>query len=158
VEHLELVAKVLTVSDSVHAGARTDRSGPSVQIYLIDHGFTVPVVETVPDGVGVVSEALRRLADDFAGLVVTTGGTGFAPTDCTPEATRAVVERLAPGFSETMRASSPLGPLSRGVAGTLGRCLIVNLPGSTNGACESIAAIIGVLPHALDLLDGGRPH
>ncbi len=155
---MELVAKVLTVSDSVHAGTRPDRSGPSVRSYLIEHGFAVPVVEVVPDGVGPVSEALRRLGARFAGLLVTTGGTGFSPTDSTPEATRAVVERLAPGMAEAMRAISPLGPLSRGVAGTLGECLIVNLPGSTNGALESIDAIIGVVPHALELLAGGRPH
>ncbi len=155
---MELVAKVLTVSDSVHAGTRTDRSGPAVRSYLIDHGFTVPTVDVVPDGLTPVSEALRRLAGQFFGLLVTTGGTGFSPTDSTPEATRAVLERMAPGLAESMRASSPLGSLSRGVAGTLGECLIVNVPGSTKGALESIESIISVVPHALELLGGGRPH
>jgi molybdopterin adenylyltransferase len=155
---MDLVAKVLTVSDSVHGGTRPDHSGPSLRTYLVDHGFMVPVVEVVPDGLGPVGEALRRMAGQFSGLLVTTGGTGFAPTDCTPEATRAVVERQAPGLAEVMRSASPLGPLSRGVAGTLGDCLIVNLPGSTKGALESIGSIIDVLPHALDLLAGGRPH
>lgn len=155
---MDLVAKVLTVSDSVHAGTRPDRSGPSLRSYLVDNGFVVPVVEVVPDGLGPVSEALRRLAGQFLGLLVTTGGTGFSPSDSTPEATRAVVERQAPGLAEAMRASSALGPLSRGVAGTLGACLIVNLPGSPNGALESLGAIIDVVPHALELLGGGRPH
>jgi molybdenum cofactor synthesis domain-containing protein len=155
---VELVAKVLTVSDSVHAGTRSDGSGPAVRSYLIDHGFSVPVLEVAPDGVTPVSNAIRRLAGDFFGLLVTNGGTGFSPTDSTPEATRAVVERLAPGLAEAMRAAGPLGPLSRGVAGTLGTCLIVNVPGSTKGALESIGSIIDVLPHALELLGGGHPH
>ncbi len=155
---MDLVAKVLTVSDSAYAGTRPDRSGPALRSYLVDRGFAVPEIEVVPDGLGPVSEALRRLAGGFGGLLVTTGGTGFAPTDCTPEATRSVVERQAPGLAEAMRASSPLGPLSRGVAGTVGECLIVNLPGSTEGALESVGSIIDVLPHALELLGGGRPH
>jgi molybdopterin biosynthesis enzyme MoaB len=112
----------------------------------------------VPDGVEPVSKALHRLATGFAGLLVTTGGTGFAPTDRTPEATSSVVERQAPGLAEAIRAASPLGPLTRGVAGTLGACLIVNLPGSTAGALESIGSVIDILPHALELLGGGRPH
>ncbi len=90
--------------------------------------------------------------------MVTTGGTGFSPMDLTPEATRTVVDREAPGLAEAIRAHSPLGRLSRGVAGTRGSCLIVNLPGSTTGAVESMEAVIDVLPHALDLLGGGHPH
>lgn len=87
-----------------------------------------------------------------------TGGTGFAPTDCTPEATRSVVERHAPRLAEAMRPANPLGPLSWGVAGALGACLIVNLPGSTIGALESIGSVIDVLPHAFELLGDGRSH
>ena len=155
---MALVAKVLTVSDSAHAGTRRDHSGPSLRSYLMDHDFEVPVLEVVPDGVEPVGDALRRLAAGFWGLLVTTGGTGFAPTDRTPEATRSVVERHAPGLAEAMRSASPLGPLSRGLAGTLGACLIVNLPGSTTGALESIGSVMDVLPHALELLGGGRPH
>ena len=94
----------------------------------------------------------------FAGLLVTTGGTGFSPTDLTPEATRSVMEREAPGLAEAMRSISPLGRLSRGVAGTIGACLVLNVPGSPKGAVESLEAVADVLGHALDLLDGGRPH
>jgi molybdopterin biosynthesis enzyme MoaB len=94
----------------------------------------------------------------FAGLVITTGGTGFSPTDLTPEATRIVTERTAPGLAEAMRAVSPLGRLSRGAAGTIGQCLVLNVPGSPKGALESLEAVVDVLPHALELLAGGRPH
>jgi molybdopterin adenylyltransferase len=155
---MTLEAKVLTVSDSVQAGTRPDRSGPALRAYLSDQGFEVATVEAVPDGSEPVSSALRRLSDGFCGLLVTTGGTGFSPTDLTPEGTLAVVERQAPGLAEAMRAASPLGRLSRGVAGTRGECLIVNLPGSTAGALESIGSVVDVLPHALELLAGGHPH
>ena len=121
-------------------------------------GFQVVERRTVPDGVAPVSAALTELATSFTGLVVTTGGTGFAPTDLTPEATRAVIEREAPGLAEAMRAVSPLGRLSRGVAGTLGRSLLLNVPGSPRGAVESLEAVVDVLPHALELLAGGHPH
>ena len=153
-----LEAKVLTVSDSVQAGTRHDRSGPALGSYLSDHGFDVVALEMVPDGTEAVSTALHRLSKGFCGLVVTTGGTGFSPTDLTPEGTLGVVERQAPGLAEAVRASSPLGRLSRGVAGTVGACLIVNLPGSEAGAIESIGAVIDVVPHALELLAGGHPH
>ena len=155
---MDLEAKVLIVSDSVHAGVREDRSGAALADSLAGHGFQVVEVRTVPDGIPTVASALGELAAGFHGLVVTTGGTGFAPTDLTPEATRTVIERSAPGLAEAMRACSPLGPLSRGVAGTAGTCLIVNVPGSVNGAIESIGAVINVLPHALELLGGARPH
>jgi molybdenum cofactor synthesis domain-containing protein len=151
-------AKVLTVSDSVHEGARDDRSGPALIAALERHGFLVIDHRVAADGLEPVVAALRHLSTGFHGLVATTGGTGFSPTDLTPEATLRVVERQAPGLAESMRASSPLGRLSRGAAGTVGSCLIVNLPGSTAGAVESIEAIIDVVPHALELLGGGRPH
>ena len=146
------------MSDSVVAGSRTDTSGTALVEALQGHGFLVVDVRTVPDGVMAVSAALGELATGFHGLVVTTGGTGFSPTDLTPEATRTAIEREAPGLGEAMRAVSPLGRLSRGVAGTIGSCLIVNVPGSTQGAVESIGAIIDVVPHALELLGGGHPH
>jgi molybdopterin adenylyltransferase len=151
-------AKVLVVSDSVHSGARQDRSGAALADLLSGRGFRVVERRTVPDGVAPVAGALRQLAAGFWGLVATTGGTGFSPTDLTPEATRSVVEREAPGLAEAIRGVSPLGRLSRGVAGTIGTCLIVNVPGSTTGAVESIEAVIDVVPHALDLLGGGHPH
>jgi molybdenum cofactor synthesis domain-containing protein len=155
---MSLEAKVLVVSDSVHAGTRQDRSGAALADYLAGHGFQVIERRTVPDGVASVADALHDLAEGFNGLVATTGGTGFSPTDLTPEATRTVVDREAPGMAEAMRATSPLGRLSRGVAGTVGPCLVVNVPGSTQGAIESIEAVLDVVPHALDLLGGGHPH
>lgn len=151
-------AKVLTVSESVHAGTREDRSGAALIQALEGEGFSVVDRRVVPDGIEPVASALAELAKDFVGLVVTTGGTGFAPTDLTPEATGQVVERMAPGLAEAMRAASPLGRLSRGLAGTSGRCLILNVPGSPAGAVESLAAVVDVVPHALELLAGGRPH
>jgi len=155
---MALLAKILTVSDSVHGGSREDRSGPALATFLEGHGFTIVAREVVADGVDPVAGALRRLSLAFTGLVVTTGGTGFSPTDLTPEGTRRVVEREAPGLAQAISACSPLGRLSRGVAGTTGTCLIVNVPGSTTGAVESIESVIDVLPHALELLAGGRPH
>lgn len=147
-------AKVLTVSDGVHAGTRDDRSGPLLARRLEGAGFEVVEHRVAPDGVESVTAALRSLTRDFSGLVVTTGGTGFAPRDVTPEATRAVIEREAPGLAEAMRATNPLGRLSRAAAGTVGRCIVVNTPGSTGGALESLDAILDVLPHALALLAG----
>jgi molybdenum cofactor synthesis domain-containing protein len=158
VADLDIRAIVLTVSDGVSAGTRVDRSGPAVASLLEAHGFGVTARHSVADGVAPVTDALRRLSSGFHGLIATTGGTGFSPTDLTPEATRMVVEREAPGLAEAMRASNPLGRLSRGVAGTAGACLIVNLPGSAGGAVECLGAIVDVLPHALELLGGGRPH
>ena len=94
----------------------------------------------------------------FAGLIVTTGGTGFGPRDLTPEGTKAAVEREAPGLAEAMRLVNPLGRLSRGTAGTIGQALVLNTPGSTKGAVECLDAVLDIVPHALDLLAGGRPH
>ena len=149
-------AKVLTVSDGVVAGTREDRSGQALADRLVAAGFTVTERKAVADGVESVSNALERMATDFEGLVVTTGGTGFAPRDLTPEGTRAVLDRDAPGLAEAMRLVSPLGRLSRGVAGTVGRCIVLNTPGSPAGAVECVDAVLDTLPHALDLL-AGRP-
>ncbi|HEY3843181.1 MAG TPA: MogA/MoaB family molybdenum cofactor biosynthesis protein [Acidimicrobiales bacterium] len=151
-------AKVLTVSDSVSRGSREDLSGAALAGVLADRGFTVVERRVVTDGVLPVSTALTELSAGFVGLLASTGGTGFAPTDLTPEATRSVLERHAPGLSESMRAASPLGGLSRGVAGTIGQCLVINLPGSPRGAVESIEAVMGILGHALELLAGHQPH
>jgi molybdenum cofactor synthesis domain-containing protein len=155
---MSLEAKVLTVSESVHAGRRQDRSGAALASTLVRYGFQVVEQRTVPDGVEPVSAALSEMTAGFHGLVVTTGGTGFSPTDLTPEGTRAVIERDAPGLAEAVRAVNPLGRLSRGVAGTVGACLVVNVPGSTSGAVESAEAFLDVVPHALELLGGGHPH
>jgi molybdopterin adenylyltransferase len=151
-------AKVLTVSDSVSRGERPDRSGQAVTEMLLAHGFEVVDHKVVSDGITPVAVGLTGLMEGFFGLVVTTGGTGFSPTDLTPEATRQVLEREAPGMAEAMRAVSPLGQLSRGVAGTRGQCLVLNLPGSPTGAVESLEVVVDAVGHALELLLGGRPH
>jgi molybdenum cofactor synthesis domain-containing protein len=155
---MALRAKVITVSTSSHAGQRPDGSGDALVERLVGAGYELAGREVVPDGVEPVSEALRRAAAGFHGLVLTTGGTGFSPNDLTPEATRGVLEREAPGLAEAARAVSPLGRLSRGVAGTLGAALVMNLPGSPRGALESLEAVLDVLPHALELLGGHSPH
>ncbi len=148
-----LSAKVLTVSDGVVAGTREDRSGQALEQRLASAGYHVVDRVVVADGVPTVAAALAEMADGFDGLVVTTGGTGFAPRDLTPEGTRQVLEREAPGMAEAMRLSNPAkGRLSRGTAGTVGRCLVLNTPGSTAGAVECLEAVLDVLPHALALL------
>jgi molybdenum cofactor synthesis domain-containing protein len=151
-------AKVLTVSDGVVAGTRDDKSGAAVAALLADAGYSVVERRVVADGVESVAAVLTELTSGFEGLVVTTGGTGFGPRDLTPEGTRAVLEREAPGLSEAMRLVSPLGRLSRAVAGTRGSALILNTPGSSAGAVETLGAVLDVLPHALELLRGDRPH
>jgi molybdenum cofactor synthesis domain-containing protein len=151
-------AKVLTVSDGVVAGTRDDKSGAAVAALLADAGYSVVERRVVADGVESVAAVLTELTSGFEGLVVTTGGTGFGPRDLTPEGTRAVLEREAPGLSEAMRLVSPLGRLSRAVAGTRGSALILNTPGSSAGAVETLGAVLDVLPHALELLRGERPH
>ena len=156
---LTLQAKVLTVSDGVVEGTREDRSGAALEELLGANGFDVVERRVVADGVDSVRDALGELcAGDFAGLVVTTGGTGFGPRDLTPEGTKAAVEREAPGIAEAMRLVSPLGRLSRGIAGTIGAALVLNVPGSPKGSVECVEAVLDVVPHALELLRGDRPH
>ena len=158
-----LRARVLTVSDGVAEGTREDRSGHALVERLRAAGFDVDQHDVTGDGVEAVASALRELATGFAGLIVTTGGTGFGPRDLTPEGTRAVVEREAPGLAEAMRAASnepdrPFGMLSRGVCGSTGAALICNLPGSSAGAVDCLDVILPAVPHVLDLLAGGRPN
>ena len=154
-------AAVLTVSDGVTGGSRRDASGPAVAEALTAAGFDVVRREVVPDEGTDIESALRDLARSAA-LVATTGGTGFGPRDVTPEVTRAVIDREAPGLAETMRATgraaTPMADLSRGVAGTIGSSLVLNLPGGPRGAVESLEAVLPVLPHALELLAGRTFH
>jgi molybdopterin adenylyltransferase len=151
-------AKVLTVSDGVVAGTRDDRSGAALEDRLTEAGFRVVERRVSADGTDEVAEALRELSAGFEGVIVTTGGTGFGPRDLTPEGTRAVLDREAPGLAEAMRLVNPLGRLSRAAAGTIGTALVLNTPGSSKGAVECLDAVIDVVPHVLDLLTGGRPH
>lgn len=149
-----LRAKVLTVSDGVVAGTREDRSGAALVDRLTAAGFEVVEHRVVVDGLQSVGEAIVESCDGFAGLLVTTGGTGFGPRDQTPEGTRMVLDREAPGLAEATRAVNPLGRLSRAVAGTRGAVVILNVPGSPGGAVECLEAVLDVLPHAVRLLAG----
>jgi molybdopterin adenylyltransferase len=153
-----LLAKVLTVSDGVVAGTREDRSGQALADRLTDEGWSVVDRRVVADGIDTVRDALREMAAGFNGIIATTGGTGFGPRDLTPEGTRAVIDREAPGLAEAMRLVNPLGRLSRGVAGTVGEALVVNGPGSTAGAVETLDAVLDVLPHVVALLRGDTGH
>lgn len=154
-------AAVLTVSDSSARRERDDRSGPATAELLRQNGYNVVQTEIVADDQPAIESALVRLSEQ-AQLIVTTGGTGIAPRDVTPEATRAVCCKLIDGIPQKMRAeglaNTPFAILSRGVCGVRGRSLILNLPGSPTGASESLLAVLEILPHALDLLAGKTGH
>ncbi len=151
-------AAVLTVSDRTARGEREDATGPELARTLREWGFDVDCPAPVLDDRAAIAACLRELAADHV-LVVTTGGTGLGPRDVTPEATRDVIEREAPGFPEEMRRRSaerfPRAILSRAVAGTVGRCLVLNLPGSPSGALECLELVREPLIHGLKVLDGG---
>ena len=146
-------AKVLTVSDGVMSGHREDLSGRALVTLLDENGFTVVEHRVCADGQDIVAKAFTEMCKGFAGLIVSTGGTGFAPRDQTPEGALVVIERHAPGLTEAMRASNPLGRLSRGVAGIVGKSIIVTTPGSPKGCMEQLGSILDVLPHAVALLN-----
>jgi molybdenum cofactor synthesis domain-containing protein len=148
-----LQAKVLTVSDGVIHGTREDASGAALVRQLTEAGWNVVEHRVTADGVDNVANSLREMCGGFAGLIVSTGGTGFAPRDQTPEGTRLVIEREAPGLAEAMRLVNPLGRLSRGIAGVRGKAVICNTPGSPKGCVEQLAAILDIVPHAVRLLN-----
>ena len=156
-------AAVVTISDSAAAGTRVDRSGPAVRERLEQLGWQVPVAEVLADDRAAIGARLAALADaGEVDAIFTTGGTGVAARDVTPEAARDVLDREIPGFGEVMRArgraSTPLAALSRSLGGTRGRVLIVTLPGSPKGAVESLDAIVELVPHVLDLIQGRTAH
>ena len=154
-------AAVLTASDGVSVGTRLDESGDVVSEILEGAGFSVEERVAVADDADVIEQSLRGLCTKAA-LVVTTGGTGFGPRDVTPEATLRVIERRADGLIHAMYAAgltqTPMAAISRAVVGSTGSTLVVNLPGSPRGARENLEAILGVIPHVLDLLEGDTEH
>lgn len=154
---IPLKAAIITISTKGAAGARVDESGPAIKEALEAAGIAVVHTKLVSDGITPVGNAIRE-ASQKANVVLTSGGTGLSPNDMTPEATRRVIDREAPGIAEALRAHSlaktPHGMLSRGVAGTIGQALVVNLPGSPRAARESLEILIPVLAHAVELLAG----
>ena len=155
-------ARVITCSDAASRGERVDKSGPAVREILIASSYDVDSIVVVRDDVNEIAAAIKGAVDDGVRLVVTTGGTGIAARDVTPEATLRVCEKVIPGFGELMRASSmsktAMAPLSRAQAATRGTALIVNLPGSESGARENLQAVLHLIPHALQLLEGKTEH
>jgi molybdopterin adenylyltransferase len=153
-------ARVITCSDRSSRGEREDKSGPAVRDVLARNGYNVDDVIIVPDDVEAIAVAIANAVASGARVVATTGGTGIAPRDVTPEATMRVAERVIPGFGELMRARSlqktRMAALSRAQAATKGTALILNLPGSVNGACENLEAVLHLIPHALELLSGNE--
>jgi molybdenum cofactor synthesis domain-containing protein len=156
---LDARASVITVSDRSHDGARADTSGPLLSNLLAEQGFSVGEVVVVPDEAEAIEAALRTAIGEGADLVVTTGGTGFSPRDVTPEATRRVIDREAPGLAEALRQyrreELPTTILSRAVAGVSGATLVINLPGSTGGVRDGVGVLGPVIGHAIAQLRGG---
>jgi molybdenum cofactor synthesis domain-containing protein len=155
-------ARVITCSDASSRGERVDKSGPAVRELLIAGGYDVDAIVVVADDVNEIAAAIEKATDDGVRLIVTTGGTGIAARDVTPEATLRVCEKVIPGFGELMRGSSlektAMASLSRAQAATRGTALIVNLPGSESGARENLQAVLHLIPHALQLLEGKTEH
>jgi len=155
-------ARVVTCSDAAARGEREDRSGPAVRDLLESKGYEVDAVVVVADTIEFIATAIVDGTEAGNQLVITTGGTGVAPRDVTPEATMRVCDRLVPGFGELMRATSlqktPMASLSRAQAATRGTALVVNLPGSVSGAVENLEAVLHLIPHAVELLAGKTEH
>lgn len=157
---MRLKARIITCSDSVARGERQDESGPALRRLLEEKGYTVDKIEVLPDAAQEISDAIASAIDiRKVDLVVTTGGTGIAPRDVTPEATMRVADRRIEGFGELMRARSlektAMAPLSRAQAATRGSSLILNLPGSPGGAVENLGFVLHLVPHTIELLRGG---
>jgi molybdenum cofactor synthesis domain-containing protein len=160
---MPLRAKILVLSDATAAGRREDRSGPAVRKLLESRGWVVKALEVLPDDADRIQATLVAWTEaDECDAIFTSGGTGLGPRDVTPEATQAVVEKQIPGLAELMRAEgvkkTRMAALSRGIVGARKGKLIVNLPGSPRGACESLESVIELLPHAIDLLRGHTEH
>lgn len=154
---------IITVSDSAVAGTREDRSGPALEAKAVELGWSVSNKLVLPDEEEHLATALRELADSGEfDVILTTGGTGLAPRDVTPEATKRIADRDIPGFGELMRSeglkATRFAPLSRGGGATRGATLILNLPGSPKGAVESLMAVAHLIPHVVDLLHGRTEH
>jgi molybdopterin adenylyltransferase len=152
---------ILTISDAGHRGERADTSGDTIAAWAAERGYTPAARDLVPDDTVAIAAALAAWADaDAADLILTTGGTGLTPRDVTPEATRAVLDKEAPGIAEALRMAVyprfPRAALSRGIAGVRARTLIVNLPGSTGGVRDGLAVLNDIVEHAVDLVRGER--
>lgn len=154
------LARVITCSDAASRAERADLSGPAVRDFLETRGWSVDRIDVVPDEEEGIASAILSAIEEGIRLVVTTGGTGIAPRDVTPEATLRVASRTIPGFGELMRLRSlektKMAPLSRAQAAIRGTALIINLPGSPQGAVENLEAVVDLLPHALELIAGGK--
>lgn len=162
-----ITVAIITVSDRSSRGERDDLSGPAIEKWAVSQNYLIKEKIIIPDEKDLISAQLTKFSDENINLILTTGGTGFAKRDVTPEATRAVIQKEAPGFGEAMRASSlkitPHAMLSRAIAGIRNNSLIINLPGSPKGAIENLQAIEKALPHAISLLNGevtdcGKPN
>lgn len=158
-----MTAAVLTISDSGFLKMRKDESGPAVKARLEQAGFTVLITEVIPDEINLIAEKLKEIADEnLVRAIISTGGTGVTERDVTPEALRQVLDKEMPGLGELMRSEglkkTPLAVLSRSTGGTRGRCFLAALPGSPKGAVESLDAILKLVPHILDLIDGNTSH
>jgi molybdopterin adenylyltransferase len=158
---MSIPAAVLTISDSTHQGKREDLSGPAIISLLQQKGFTVISRDVLPDEQGRISATLIQMSE-MAQFIVTAGGTGLSLRDVTPEATAAVCDRQIPGIAELMRSEglkqTKFAPLSRAICGTRGKSLILNLPGNPKGAVESLSAVLHLVPHVIDLLNGKTAH